>query len=77
MNAQPNPGARWSLRTRLTRRIIVGVIAISEARFVVSAPGTYELTPPKLSGYKDPGPQRIEVFAGQETQFVVEYERER
>ena len=57
-----------------TRMIEFGT---SEARFVVSAPGTYELTPPKLSGYKDPGPQRIEVFAGQETQFVVEYERER
>lgn len=49
----------------------------SEVRFVVSAPGTYELAPPKLPGYKQPPLQRIEVFAGKDTVHVVEYELER
>lgn len=49
----------------------------SEVRFVVSAPGTYELTPPKLPGYKEPPLQRIEVFSGKDTVHVVEYELER
>lgn len=49
----------------------------SEMRFVVSAPGTYELAPPKLPGYKQPPLRRIEVFAGKDTVHVVEYELER
>jgi len=57
-----------------TRMIEFGT---SEVRFVVSAPGTYELAPPKLPGYKEPPLQRIEVFAGKDTVHVVEYELER
>ncbi|MCY3001303.1 MAG: hypothetical protein NTV21_05825 [Planctomycetota bacterium] len=57
-----------------TRMIEFGT---SEARFVVSAPGTYELAPPKLPGYKEPPLQRIEVFSGKDTVHVVEYELER
>jgi hypothetical protein len=45
-------------------------------RFVVTEPGAYELDPPKVSGYRKPPLQRIEVFAGRETEHVIELELE-
>ena len=32
--------------------------------------------PPKISGYRKPPLQRIEVFAGRETEHTIELERE-
>lgn len=54
---------------------------ISDSRwdrtFVVSKPGVYELTPPRIPGYRELPVQRIEVFAGRKTEHVLEYEPER
>lgn len=45
-------------------------------RFVVTEPGTYELEPPEIPGYRKPPRQRIEVFAGRATEHVIELEPE-
>ncbi len=45
--------------------------------FVVTTPGTYELVPPRIPGYRELPVQRIEVLAGRKTEHVIEYEPER
>jgi hypothetical protein len=48
-----------------------------EYKLMVTEPGTYSIAMPKVAGYLQPPAQKIEVFAGQFIEHVVELERER